>query len=140
MYRGEKLRGCVGQVEGVGALADVVARSAISAALHDPRFPPVTAAEIANLEIEISVLSSLDPITPESIVAGQHGLLVKRDGRRGVLLPQVASERGWSGLQLLEATCEKAGLPADVWRDPATQILGFTVEHFREPEKLIDCP
>jgi AmmeMemoRadiSam system protein A len=132
LYRAGKLRGCVGQVEDLGPLAEVVARAAISAALHDPRFPPVASEEVAILEIELSVLSPLEPIAPESIVAGQHGLMVVRERRRGVLLPQVATERGWSGRKLLEETCEKAGLSADAWRDPATQIFGFTVELFRE--------
>jgi AmmeMemoRadiSam system protein A len=134
LYREGKLRGCVGQVEGLGPLAEVVARAAINAALHDPRFSPLAAGEIANLDIELSVLSPLEPIAPESIVAGQHGLMVVRERRRGLLLPQVATERGWSGQRLLEATCEKAGLPPTAWRDPATQIFGFTAEFFRETE------
>jgi AmmeMemoRadiSam system protein A len=132
LYRAGKLRGCVGQVEESGSLAEVVARAAISAALHDPRFPPVACEEVGNLDIELSVLSPLEPIAPESIVAGQHGLMVVRGRRRGVLLPQVAMERGWSGRRLLEETCEKAGLSSDAWCDPATQILGFTVELFRD--------
>ncbi len=132
LYRARKLRGCVGQVEGLGPLAEVVARAAISAALHDPRFPPVSSEEIEYLDIELSVLSLLEPIAPGSIVAGRHGLMVVHERRRGVLLPQVATERGWSGQRLLEETCEKAGLAADAWRDPATRILGFTVELYRE--------
>ena len=71
LYCGGKLRGCVGQVENPGPLAEAVARAAINAALHDPRFPPVGAEEIASLEIEISVLSPLEPIAPEAIIAGQ---------------------------------------------------------------------
>jgi AmmeMemoRadiSam system protein A len=132
LYRAGKLRGCVGQVEDVGPLAEVVARAAISAALHDPRFAPVAPEEVTNLDIELSVLSPLEPIAPESIVTGQHGLMVVRERRRGVLLPQVATERGWSGQRLLEETCEKAGLPPGAWRDPATQIFCFTAELFRE--------
>src|ERR1017187_6618013 len=132
LYRAGKLRGCVGQVDQLGPLAEVVARAAINAALHDPRFPAVAPEEIASLEIELSVLSPLASIAPESIVAGQHGLMVARERCRGVLLPQVATERGWSGQRLLEETCVKAGLPRDAWRDPKTQILGFTVDRFPE--------
>jgi AmmeMemoRadiSam system protein A len=132
LYRAGKLRGCVGQVEDLGPLAEVVARAAISAALHDPRFPPVVPEEVAILDIELSVLSPLEPIAPELIVAGRHGLMVVRERRRGLLLPQVAAERGWSSQKLLEETCGKAGLPSDAWRDPTTQVLGFTVERFRE--------
>src|SRR5579863_3455114 len=90
LYRSGILRGCVGQVENPGPLADVVARSAINAALNDDRFPPVHAGEIDQLEIEISVLSALERISLQAIIAGQHGLLVARGPFRGLLLPQVA--------------------------------------------------
>ncbi len=130
LYQRRALRGCVGQVENRGALADLVARSAISAALHDPRFPPVSALEVPTLEIEISVLTAPERILPEEIVAGRHGLLVARGQLRGLLLPQVATERKWSGLRLLEETCAKAGLARDAWQDPATEVFGFTAEVF----------
>jgi AmmeMemoRadiSam system protein A len=132
LYVGGKLRGCVGQVENPGPLADVVARSAINAALNDDRFPPVRADEVPSLDVEISVLSALERIFPEQIVAGRHGLLVVCGAFRGLLLPQVASERGWSSLRLLEETCLKAGLRRDAWRDPATQVFGFTAEIYSE--------
>lgn len=132
LYRGENLRGCVGQVENPGRLADVVARSAINAALHDPRFPPISDDEITSLEIEISVLTAPERIVPEAIVGGRHGLLVVRGSSRGLLLPQVASERKWSGMRLLEETCIKAGLKRDAWRDTATEVFGFTAEIFSE--------
>jgi len=130
LYRAGKLRGCVGQVENPGPLAEVVAVAAINAALHDTRFPPVEAQEIAILDIEISVLSLLERIRPEAIVAGEHGLMVVREASRGVLLPQVAAERQWSGRRLLEETCVKAGLPRDAWSDPATEVFAFTAEVF----------
>jgi AmmeMemoRadiSam system protein A len=132
LYRGGALRGCVGQVENPGPLADVVARSAISAALHDSRFAPVSAAEVASLEIEISVLTPPERILPDAIVAGRHGLIVARGSFRGLLLPQVATERNWSAQRLLEETCIKAGLARDAWRDPATEVFGFTAEVFSE--------
>jgi AmmeMemoRadiSam system protein A len=130
LYLGGTLRGCVGQVENPGQLADVVARSAINAALHDSRFSPVRADEVASLDIEISILSAPEPIAPEAVVAGRHGLLVVRGLSRGLLLPQVATERKWTGSRLLEETCVKAGLPRDGWRDPATQVFGFTAKIF----------
>ncbi len=132
VYHSGKLRGCVGQVENPGPLADVVARSAISAALHDSRFPPIKAEEIGSLEIEISVLSVPERILPDAIVAGLHGLLVVGGSCRGLLLPQVATERKWDGRRLLEETCVKAGLARDAWRDPATEIYGFNAEIFSE--------
>jgi len=132
LYVSGKLRGCVGQVEDPGPLAEVVARSAINAALHDRRFPPVRAEEVAGLETEISVLTAPERILPEAIVAGQHGLMVVRGAFHGVLLPQVATERQWSSERLLEETCMKAGLARDAWRDPATKVFGFTAEVFSE--------
>ena len=129
-----KLRGCVGQVEEPEPLAEGVVRAAINAALHDSRFPPVAVEEIAALEIEVSILSSLERTAPEAIVAGQHGVLVVRPPHKGLLLPRVATERGWSGLRLLEEACVKAGLDSDAWRDGATQLFSFTAEVFSEAE------
>jgi AmmeMemoRadiSam system protein A len=132
LYCGGSLRGCVGQVENPGPLADVVARSAINAALHDSRFPAIRAEEIPDLQIEISVLTLPERIRPDAIVAGKHGVMVARGESRGLLLPQVATERNWSGRRLLEETCVKAGLPRDAWRDPAAEIFGFTAEVYSQ--------
>ena len=132
LYVGRRLRGCVGQVENPGPLADVVARSAISAALHDSRFASIRAEELSGLKIEISVLTPPEPLLPEAIVVGRHGLLVVNGARRGLLLPQVAVQRNWSGQRLLEETCVKAGLAADAWRDASTRVFGFTAEIFSE--------
>jgi AmmeMemoRadiSam system protein A len=132
LHLDHRLRGCVGQVESPDPLSETVARSAISAALHDPRFPPVQAAEIQSLEIEISVLSRPEPISPESIVIGRHGLIISQGARRGLLLPQVAEDRGWSSERFLEETCSKAGLPHRAWREPASRILAFEAEVFSE--------
>ena len=137
LYCGGALRGCVGQVENPGSLADVVARSAINAALYDSRFPPISGEEVAGLEIEISVLTALERILPEAIVAGRHGLMVVRESSKGLLLPQVATERKWSGQRLLEETCIKAGLGHDAWRDTATLVFGFTAEIYSEKQKRI---
>lgn len=128
-----KLRGCVGQTEGSGPLADTVARSAINAALHDPRFLPVSPTEINFLEIEISILSALERITPEAIVVGRHGLVVAWGAYRGLLLPQVATERNWSSQRFLEETCRKAGLWPDAWKNLETLIYAFTTELYLEP-------
>jgi AmmeMemoRadiSam system protein A len=132
LHHAGALRGCVGQVENPGPLADVVARSAISAALYDSRFAPIRAEEIATLDIEISVLTALERIPVEAIVAGRHGLMVVCGSRRGLLLPQVATERKWSGQRLLEETCVKAGLARDAWRESATEVFGFTAEIYSE--------
>ena len=132
LHRDGKLRGCVGQVECAGPLMETVARAAISAALQDSRFPRVEPGELDRLDIEISVLSVPEPILPEAIVIGLHGLLVVKGQKRGLLLPQVASERNWSAQTFLEETCVKAELPREAWREASTRILAFTAEVFSE--------
>jgi AmmeMemoRadiSam system protein A len=134
LYCEGKLRGCVGQVENPGPLADVVASVAISAALHDSRFRPIRAEEVPVLKLEISVLSVPERMPAEAIVAGELGVLVVRGSHRGLLLPQVATERGWTGMRLVEETCVKAGLERDAWRDRETEVFGFTAEIYSEKE------
>jgi AmmeMemoRadiSam system protein A len=130
-HRG-RLRGCIGNVEPDCSLAETVARSAISAARHDPRFSAVEVKELAELEIEISVLSPFKRIALAEVEIGRHGLMIVQGERRGLLLPQVAVEHKFSRERFLAATCEKAGLPSDAWMDPATQILAFTAEIFSD--------
>ena len=132
-----RLRGCIGQIGTDRPLTDVVAHSAKSAALEDPRFDPVQLEEVADIEIEISVLSALEEIIPEKIEAGRHGLMVSRGWQRGLLLPQVATEMRWSALRLLEETCVKAGFDRGAWREPGTRIQGFTAEIFSESDLLL---
>jgi len=129
-----RLRGCIGRVDADTSLAETVAQAAIGAALHDPRFPPIRECEIANLRIEISAVSELRRSSPGEIAAGTHGVVVMSGDRRGLLLPQVATERGWPANRLLEETCVKAGLDRGAWRDSATQIFTFTAEIFSEPD------
>jgi uncharacterized protein len=129
----DRLRGCIGMVEPVDPLGEVVAHCAAGAALHDPRFAPVQAEEIGQLQIEISLLSLLEPILPANVEIGKHGLMVSQGGKRGLLLPQVATEHRLDREQFLEETCRKAGLPPKAWQDPLTEIRGFTCEVFSEP-------
>lgn len=134
LHRSGRLCGCIGQVVTSDSLAATVVRCAIGAATKDPRFRPVRPEELAELEIELSVLSPLEPIQPEAIQVGRHGLMVARDQFRGVLLPQVAVEHRWTRDRFLEETCAKAGLPPDAWKDPATRVMAFTAEVFSEAE------
>jgi len=127
-----RLRGCIGIVEAYGPLGMVITHCAAGAALHDPRFPPVRAEEISALQIEISLLSPLEPIRAEQVEIGKHGLLISQDGHRGLLLPQVAVEHKLTREQFLEETCRKAGLPPAAWRDLRAEIYGFTCEVFSE--------
>jgi len=102
------------------------------AAIEDGRFEPVAEAELHQLSIEVSALSPLEPIRPEDVEVGRHGLLIGHGGRRGVLLPQVPQEQGWDRETFLVHTCRKAGLPDDAWKKPGAEILGFTADVFRE--------
>lgn len=132
LYVSGKLRGCIGQVSPNVSLAETIVQCAILAAQEDPRFPPIQPDEVSQMEIEVSLLSEPEPCKPEDIVVGQHGILIAGESHRGLLLPQVARERGWDRWRFLEETCHKAGLPRDAWKDPAVQILAFTAEVFSE--------
>ncbi len=127
------LRGCIGQVE-PRRLADLVVHCAGAAALEDPRFPPVVDVELSRIHIELSVLGPLTSLAePTRVEPGRHGLVVSSRGRWGLLLPQVATEWGWTRDEFLRQTCLKAGLAADAWRQGA-QLFTFEAEIFGEPE------
>jgi AmmeMemoRadiSam system protein A len=134
LHQRGRLRGCIGQVESPEPLADTVAHCAVAAAMEDPRFAPVQADEVAELEIEISVLSTLAPIRPEEIEPGKHGLVVSRGRMRGLLLPQVAVQFHWTRERFLQETCRKAGLEPSAWQDPSVRVEAFTAEVFSEAE------
>jgi AmmeMemoRadiSam system protein A len=124
------LRGCIGTTSWEQPLWLTVARSAEAAASSDPRFPALRAADLAFAEIEISRLSPLRLALPSHVCPGRHGVYVRRDARRAVLLPKVAIERGWNTPAFLAATCEKAGLPPDAWTDARTHLFVFEAEVF----------
>ena len=109
---------------------------AIAAATEDPRFPQVTLEEMADIDIEISALSTLKKIdNVEEIEVDKHGLYMKREGYSGLLLPQVATEYNWNRTEFLEHTCQKAGLPKDAWKDSRTEISIFSAQVFGEKVK-----
>jgi uncharacterized protein len=126
------LQGCIGVVEANEPLGEAIVRCATSAALEDSRFAPMHVGQLADLDIEISLLSPAAPISPESIEIGRHGLLVVLHTQRGLLLPQVAKEHHLTCERFLEETCRKAGLRREAWRDPEARIFGFTCEVFSE--------
>ena len=129
--RGE-LRGCIGHIEADDLLVRVVARCAVAASSTDPRFPAVSSAEVAELSIELSLLGPLEPIGgPDDIEIGRHGLVVEKTSRRGLLLPQVATEWKWDAETFLAHTCHKAGLPRDAWKQGA-KLWRFEAEVFSE--------
>ncbi len=132
LTRGGSLRGCIGYIEAIMPLGDTVQRCAVYAATEDPRFESVTARELKDLRIEISVLTTPKRIDdPELVEVGRHGLIMSRDGRRGVLLPQVPVENRWGREEFLAQTCRKAGLPADAWKKGAV-IEAFEAIVFHE--------
>jgi AmmeMemoRadiSam system protein A len=125
------LRGCLGTLENRHGLAEEVIRCAADSASDDPRFEPVTADELPELHLELSVLGPLERIepVPDAFTIGTHGLVVEQGARRGLLLPQVATEWGWDPEQFLRQTCLKAGLPGDAWREGA-EVYRFSAEVF----------
>jgi uncharacterized protein len=131
LYLNGALRGCVGYVLPIGSVYRAVVETARAAAFEDARFPPVKVNEAPHLQVELSVLSLPQPIAPESIEIGRHGLLVSMAGHRGLLLPQVPLEHNWDRETFLNQTCRKAGLPMDAWRNGAT-VEAFTAEIFGE--------
>ena len=133
LYLKDELRGCMGHLEADRPLARVVRKMAVAAARDDPRFPPLKPVEFEELVIEISVLSPPEPGNAEDIVIGRDGLLVRRGGRQGVLLPQVAGEWGLDREGFLGMACRKAGLSRDAWKDPHTSLLTFQAEVIGAP-------
>ena len=132
---GGELRGCLGTLQCSLGLAGEVTRCAADAASTDPRFPPVQSHELRGLSLEISVLGPLEAIDPfdkGAVVVGRHGLVVEKGRARGLLLPQVASERHWTPEYFLAQTCVKAGLPPDAWHRDAT-IYRFEAQVFGAP-------
>src|ERR1700734_1941629 len=129
LYLRRALRGCVGYPFPPTSLYRAVAETARAAAFEDNRFDPVTLDEMPSLQIELSVLSPPRPIVADAVEVGRHGLLIRASALRGLLLPQVAVERGWNRLHFLQKTCRKAGLPLDAWQKGAT-LEAFTAEVF----------
>jgi len=113
------LRGCIGRFISSDPLYEAVRASAFSSAFEDPRFSPLTREEFEKTDMEITVLGPLKKINDISeIVLGKHGIYIKKDMRAGTMLPQVATENGWSIEEFLGYTSrEKAGLGWDGWKD-----------------------
>jgi uncharacterized protein (TIGR00296 family) len=138
-YPGARLRGCIGYPLPILPLRTALVQAAVSAATEDPRFPPVEARELDALTLEVSVLSVPVPLRanrPEERVrevrVGRDGLIVEGYGTSGLLLPQVGPEQGWTAEELLDGTCEKAGLRPGAWRDPKVEVRRFEAEVFAE--------
>jgi AmmeMemoRadiSam system protein A len=127
LFKNHELRGCVGSCAALGSLWRTVIEMTQAAASRDRRMEPIQHSELADIRIDISVLSQfIDVDDPLLLEPGEHGLYVGRKGKRGVLLPQVAVERGWDMQTFLEQTCVKADLPKNAWRWTDTRVRSFT--------------
>jgi AmmeMemoRadiSam system protein B/AmmeMemoRadiSam system protein A len=125
------LRGCIGRIISDQPLYLTCQQMAVAAALEDPRFEPVTHDEVGDIDIEVSVLTPLVKVAdPDEIVIGRDGLIIKKGYAQGLLLPQVATEYGWTVEEFLQHTCHKAGLPADAYKSDDTEIYKFSAQVF----------
>jgi len=121
------LRGCIGHVQAIMPLYQSVIKNAIAACSGDPRFPPMREEELKDIDIEISILSPMNPVKDiKDIQIGKHGLVIRKGAHSGLLLPQVAGELGWDRDAFLKNLCAKAGLPEYAWRD--AELYTFTAE------------
>lgn len=126
------LRGCLGRIETQAPLSETVLQLGASVADSDPRFDPVTANELRDIDIEISVLAPEREVASiADVEPGRHGVIIEQGFRRGLLLPQVAVEQAWDAETLVSHTCRKAGLPPDAWRHGA-RIFVFEAQVFGE--------
>lgn len=139
LKEGEELRGCIGFPEPVFPLGEAVIDSAVNAAFNDPRFHQLEKSELKQVKIEMSVLTKPEEIKAKSpleivkkIKAGKDGLIVRKNGYSGLLLPQVAVELNWDEEEFLNQTCIKAGLPFDAWKEKDAKVYKFQAEIFSE--------
>lgn len=142
LFKGEarQLRGCIGYPQPILPLYEALVRVAIDVTNRDPRFPPVKPDELPHITVEVNVLTPptlIEVAQPEDYLAkvkiGEDGLFLQAGYTRGLLLPQVASDRGWDANTFLEHTCYKAGLSPSAWRDiDNTKIYKFQSQIFEE--------
>jgi len=131
-----ELRGCIGRMIGDEPLIKTIGAMAIQAAFNDTRFNPLTADELKDIEIEISVLTPMKQVTGVSdIVIGRDGVLLSKNDHHAVFLPQVAPEQGWNREEMLDNLCRKAGLETGCWKEKAKfstfQALVFSESQFK---------
>ncbi len=134
-----QLRGCIGSLEARRPLIEDVRANAVAAAFHDPRFPPLTANELDEIRVEVSVLSPMQPFIVENeqdaihrLRPGVDGVVLEFGPHKGTFLPQVWEQLPDPALFLAHLK-QKAGLPADFWH-PDVRLYTYEVEKFREEE------
>jgi AmmeMemoRadiSam system protein A len=129
------LRGCMGSLAAEQPLRRAVAAAGALAAVDDPRFMPVTEHELPSIHIDVSVLGPAVPLRdPMAFRPGIDGVIVARDGRRALFLPEVATDQGWGPREMFDAVCEKAGLEGHAWHDPRTRLFVFRTVRVSEAE------
>lgn len=130
---GETLRGCIGNLQAYEALGENLRHNALNAAFRDPRFPALDPEELPEIRFEVSILSAPRPIAgPQEFEIGTHGIILQKNGRSAVFLPQVAPEQGWDRATTLRYLSMKAGLTADAWQMPDARFFVFTATVFGE--------
>ena len=138
LKRGGDLRGCIGRFEFTSPLAQAVKEMVLAAAFQDPRFGPLAESELSDLEVTVSVLTEPKPLESlGDLVIGRDGLFLIHPRGRGVLLPVVAEEQGWSPEEFARGVSRKAGLGLEAWRDPGAKLLVFRAPAFtsESPER-----
>ena len=130
------LRGCIGQSKPRHPLIQAVAKTAISSAVDDTRFPYLKVDELPDLFIEINVLSPLAPSKPENVEIGKHGLMINKGSKGALFLPEVAVSNGWDFHTFLDELCRKADLPEGSWQDREAKLYVFESEAWSENEFL----
>jgi AmmeMemoRadiSam system protein A len=127
LHKQQELRGCIGHCVPNAPLFEIVTEMTEAAASRDPRVKPISQKELDEIRIDITVLSPLECVhDPLALKIGRHGLYIASAGKRGILLPQVAAQNGWTIKTFLEQTCLKAGLRKNAWKDSDIQVSGFT--------------
>jgi len=133
------LRGCIGRPYPSAPLVEATIDSSVDSAVNDPRFPAITPKELDSIIVDLSVLTppkKIEYSKPEELLelvkVGRDGLIASRGTFRGLLLPQVPVDWKWDTKEFLEHTCNKAGLPIDMWKDPETEFMSFQAEIFGE--------
>lgn len=134
LTEGGELRGCIGHMDARAPITANVVEAATWAALEDPRFAPVRRSELPGIHVEVSVLGPLVRLAdPLAFRLGVDGVVVEREGRRGLLLPEVAGMLGNDRTAMLDTACRKAGLRPGAWRQPGTATFAFRTDRFGGP-------
>lgn len=143
LHKKSALRGCIGTIESVKPLVNCIEENARNAAFKDPRFAPLSAEELSNIDIEISVLSLPEILSfkdendlKRQLIPSVHGVILSRGWKRATFLPQVWKQLPDKEL-FLQQLCLKAGLESDCWRKPGIEVRVYQVEFFSDTSEAV---